>query len=290
MPKEVFHLFLADRCFNSGKTNPQCDNFVHKWSLPFFLGAVSPDIFFYDLPSFRLDQLGNRLHDFIGRYGIDPVHEWLAKDAKLLPPAAFAWGLGFASHFLADATWHPVIDELAVSLDFCGKRKISPLGCHRLVESELESYWIRQGGGAGYVSGPDGAPGKYIGLLKRFRGDKDLFGNISSIYRLFLARTGLAPLPGQAGIKRCFLNQNFLLRIFENRALGRRRDSLLATRATLYPAVLIVPERPVLPSGPLLDVPVGRNPFSEEFMRDGLAFLTSRLSGFAERLLPFLPS
>ncbi len=283
MPKEIFHLFLADRCLKSGKINRQYDDLLHRWPLPFFLGAVSPDIFFYDLPSFGLNGLGDRLHDFVDRHGIDPVCEWLSADAKRLPPAAFAWGLGFASHVLADAAWHPTIDELSLSLDFCGRRKIAPLGCHRLLESEMEAYWM---------GGKDGADGRagYAALLKRFRGDGDLFGEIGSLYRLFLARSGLSPLPERARIRKCFRNQNFLLEVFENRVLGRLRDTLLAVRATLYPAVLVVPERPVLPSGPLRDIPAARNPFSEQFMRDGLVLLTSRLCDFAERLSPFLPS
>jgi len=279
MPKERFHLFLADEYLNSGKAPALLTGHLKDEHLSYFLGAVSPDIYFYDLPTFSMNRLGDRLHRFMEREGLSAIKDWLSKSAGAVPKAGFAWGMGFASHFLADEIWHPVINGLAQSLEFCGKKGLSALGCHRVIESELESYWFKR----------MGAPDGYVGYLRRYAAQKERLGAISSIYRGFLVHAGLEPMPTEARIRRCYLNQNFLLRLFANPLLRGQRDRLLAMRSGRYLGSLIVPDRPVLPYGPLFRVPAERDPFSDEFMDEGLTSLKLRLADFAERLSPFLP-
>ncbi|MFZ2445022.1 MAG: zinc dependent phospholipase C family protein [Syntrophobacteraceae bacterium] len=278
MPKERFHLLIADEYLRSRQSPGTLSGTLARERTAFFLGAVSPDIFFYDLPTFSLGALGDRMHGLMERNGIAPIREWLSGLARTgpgtVPEAALAWGMGFASHFLADALWHPVINELAGSLDFCSKKGLSAIGCHRLIESEMEAFWLPR----------KGDPGAYAGLLERFGADSGLLGGISSIYRDFLGAAGLGPLPSVARIRRCFIIQNLLLRLFSNRKLGEFRDRLLDARFGRGLGALVVPTKPVLPSGPLSRVPADRDPFSDDFMEKRLTSLIARLSDLAERL------
>ena len=279
MPKERFHLLLADRFIKSSKCPAPLAGALERERLVYFTGAHSPDIFFYDVPTFSLNTLGDRLHAFMELEGLSPLESWLSSLGRDIPEPALAWGLGFASHFLADALWHPVINNLAGNLDFCRGHGLSAIGCHRLIESEMEAFWLPRPGNAD----------SYLGFLEKISKERDRLGEISSFYRQFLDSAGLGPLPSAQRIRRCFLKQNFLLRLFAWPVLGGFRDRLLKVRPGRYLGSLAVPLQSVLQSE-LSRVPANRDPFSESFMEEGFTSLASRLGDFAERLSPFPPS
>lgn len=274
MPKERFHLLLTDlyRSRNSIPRADVCDQ-PHVVSI----GAISPDIFFYDLPSFSLNSLGDSLHNLMARDGLDPILSWLGTHSPT--QTAKSWAVGFACHFLADAIWHPIIDDLSGSLESCKRNGLTTTDCHRFIESEMEGFWLPK----------IGEPGGYIDLLDSFRGDGEWLGGIASIYRRFLAYAGLET-PSEGKILRCFLNQNFLLRLFANKVLARQRDCLLAMRPTRYFAALVTPARPVLPFSHLPENHTVLKLFSNEFMERELTSLFALLSDFEERLSLSLPS
>lgn len=298
MPKERFHLFIADEYLRSCKTGARPPGVLPAERLAFFLGAVSPDIFFYDLPAFALGKLGDRLHDLMDRDGLAPIRYWLSRPwievNRASRETALAWGLGFASHFLADALWHPIINDLDGSLDICLRKGLSEINCHRFIESEMESFWL----------GRAGVSNRYSEMLERFASDEDLFGRISLIYGNFLAEVGLAPYPPAGRIRRCFVTQNLLLRLFSNAGLGRYRDRLLDSRLGRYLGALVTPERPILceASWKACATAVGAaseqagrkacltDLFSDEPMKKNITSLTARLSDFAGRLALSPPS
>jgi hypothetical protein len=275
MPKERFHLLLTD-LYQSRKSIAPAGQ-LRDESLVVSIGAISPDIFFYDLPSFSLSTLGSSLHDLTATNGITPILNWLTttpttRRAKL-------WAVGFAGHFLADATWHPVIDDLSATLQFCKTKGLTEGNCHLFLESEMEAFWLPK----------IGKPGSYIDLLGRFRADREWLVDIAAIYRQFLQYAGLAP-PSVARIRRCFLNQNFMLRLFANKLMGKKRDFLLAMPPTRYIAALLVPAKPVLPARldrqnhPALEL------FDNHHLETELTSLFARLADFEQRLSLSLPS
>ncbi len=282
MPKERFHLYLADELLNRCAGSRQPDD-IHSpparlRSPAFFIGAISPDIFFYDLPSFSLSSLGNALHDLMEREGISIISDWMAQTSSPLKTAhesTVLWGLGFACHFLTDEVWHPVINELSGSRlvrDYIGEKRLSGIECHRLLESELEALWLAR----------SRTPEKYDGLLEDFKKDRGRLIEIASCYRRFLEFAGLGAGISERQIVKCLLCQNFLLRLFASRMLGAKRDRLLSLPPTRSLGALVTPARPVLPALFSRVVPHDRNPFSGYFMEQALTSLEARLRALAK--------
>jgi len=364
MPKERFHLYLADellkRCTEvpnaaqtGAGTGPEdATAFSPRLSLSslqprsrssrwFYAGVISPDIFFYDLPSFSLSPLGDALHDLLDREGISVIYDWIAQTSssgtdaqartnvdkadtkkglteketvsEAAPEERVSWAIGFACHFLTDAAWHPVINELSKPrlgkevetadrratnrfLPFvAGVRRTkghlasgsslpaagycsSQIECHRLLESELEALWLAR----------SPTPAKYGELLEDLR-HRGLLLQIASHYVRFLEFVGLNAEVSSRRITKCFLWQNFLLRLFANKMLGRKRDLLLPLWPTRFLGVLVTPVRPVLPAWFSGALPEDRNPFSDYFMERATTSLESRLCAFVKRLSQFLP-
>ncbi len=289
MPKERFHLYLADELLNrcAGSLPP---NEIH--SLPtrlqaaaFSIGAISPDIFYYDLPSFSLSPLGNALHDLIDREGISIIFDWIAQTSsplKTTHASTVLWGLGFACHFLTDALWHPVINELSNSRivrDYIGVKRLSEIEGHRLLESELEALWLPR----------SRTPQRYNELLKDFKRDRGRLVEIASLYRRFLEFAGLGAGVSERLIVKCCLCQNFLLRLFSSRMLGGRRNLLLLLPPTRAMGALVTPARPVLPALFSHALPDDLNPFSDYFMKQALISLEADLCSHAKRLSQSLP-
>lgn len=269
MPKERFHLLLIDQYLSrqsiAGAGRVPLD------SLAMDIGAISPDIFFYDFPFFHLNSFGNSLHALMARNGISPILDWLASSP--VDTKAKSWALGFACHFLADASWHPFIDDLSGNLAFCKGKGLPPGDCHLFLESEMEGFWLPK----------LGSPGGYVDLLHTFQKDRRRLGSIASIYRQFLAYVGLRP-PSKGRIVRCFHSQNFMLRLFACKVLGKRRDLLLAMRPSRYLASLTVPARPVLPSNRLPENRAALKLFDNDFTQSKLSSLFSLLADFEEQL------
>ena len=281
MPKERFHLYLADELLNRCAGSLPPDEIHSPPTCPrspaFFIGAISPDIFFYDLPSFSLSSLGNALHDLMDREGISIISDWIAQTSSPLKTAhasTVLWGLGFACHFLVDALWHPVINELSRARhvrDYIGVKRLSEIECHRLLESELEALWL-----AGSPT-----PQRYDELLEDFKRDRGRLIEIASCYRRFLEFTGLSAGVSDRRIVKCCLCQNVLLRLFANRMLGRKRDRLLSLPPTRALGALVTPVRTVLPALFAHALPEDRNPFSDYFMEQALTSLEAALCALA---------
>ncbi len=272
MPKERFHVYLAERLVREYEPGPPVSFDIGA----FLIGAVSPDIFYYDQPSFSLSALGDWLHSLIDREGVAPIYHWVEKrQAEKGDGEAISWGLGVACHFLADAIWHPLIEELSgegLGLVYDGARRLSPIERHRLIESEIEAYWFKRAG----ESSPGGQRTDYV--TADFGGKRGRLVEIGAHYRGFLQFVGggapggraVEPLPvrlpSARRIARCFLCQNFLLRLFANKTLGANRDLLLSFPPTRFLGALVTPARPVLPALFARAVPEHRNPFSDFFM------------------------
>jgi hypothetical protein len=274
VPKERFHIYLADRLVKGCDTRPP-----KLFDLPaFFIGAVSPDIFYYDLPFFSLPPLGDWIHRLIERDGISIIFDWISE--KTLEKAngeAICWGLGFACHFMVDATWHPLIDELSragLGLVYSGAQKLSPIERHRLIESEIEAFWL---------AGTSEAQ-KSDYLRADFWGRRGRIFEIASHYLSFLEFAGA---PGRSALQRriswCLLCQNFLLRLFANKTLARSRDLLLSFAPTRFLGALVVPVGPILPELFARATPEQRNPFSDSFMQQALATLKADFCGLVEQ-------
>lgn len=247
--------------------------------MAFLLGAISPDIFFYDLPFFSLSRLGDRLHALMEREGLNPIQRWMTAEKRSAPDAV-AWGLGFASHFLADAIWHPIINDLSNSIPTCGGMRLRGPDRHRLIESEMEAFWLPK----------KSTPQRYVSLLKEFGANRKRIAHVSDIYHGFLDFNSLEPSPSRDGIYKCYIKQNLMLRIFTAPPLARRRDILLRRRFGRYLGSLVVPLRPFMHLELPSRVPANRDPFSDALMNSGFTSLETQLSDFARRLAPSLPS
>jgi hypothetical protein len=304
MPKERFHLYLADellnRCAGSLRLNEIDSPPAHPPALAFSIGAISPDIFFYDLPSFSLCSLGDALHDLMDREGISIISGWLTQTCSpnqgtehearisenISPSSVFRppfsastvlWGLGFACHFVTDALWHPAINELSGSRllrDYIGVKRLSGIEGHRLIESELEAFWLAR----------SRTPQRYDKLLEDFKTDRGRLFEIASCYSRFLEFAGLGAEVSERRIVKCFLYQNFLLRLFANRMLGGKRDLLLSLPPTRALGALVTPVQPALPALFSRALPEDLNPFSDYFMEQALASLEARLCDLAKEL------
>ena len=282
MPKERFHLYLADEFLKDCGSG--LSPALASGRLAFFIGAVSPDIFFYDFPSFSLSALGDALHDLMVPERLSILVEWIVSRYKYsaepgngrlsLSVSASAWTLGLTSHFLLDAAWHPVIDRLSVSTDYCAAKRLSAIECHRLIESELEA--LRLNGSSAHE--------KYAEVLRELRRKSRLF-EIAALYREMLEFACLRPVPSEKRIVSCFLSQNFFLRLFANATLGRIRDRMLNLPLMRYAGSLVSPARPILPAIFAKTLPPDRNPFSDYFMEQALTLLKVQLPGLAGRLL-----
>ena len=268
MPKERFHILLAEQILNAG-TFPLMDA---RARFSFCLGAISPDVFFYDLPLFGLSSFGNRLHRLLDRSGEELVRKTFEKH-RSLSTATAAWLLGFASHFLADRIWHPVIDEMTASRYApCLKAGLAGLNCHRWIESELEACWVP-------LLGPSH---RYLPLLGEFLAKREWTWACIDFYRRMLIEMGLPGVPGRWRIKKCLTAQVLLLMLFSSDTLGGARDRLLKNPACRYLAALTVPARPSLP-----DLDPGQfsdgGLLSGKFMADSIRFFAGRLCLLAKR-------
>jgi hypothetical protein len=278
MPKERFHLCLADEFLKKhGKSLSYA--FVSD-RLSFLIGAVSPDIFYYDFPSFSLSPLGDALHNVMDLEGLSKIGDWIEsrvgyERAPERNATASAWAFGLTCHFLLDEVWHPAINELSVSTDYCAAKRLSFIECHRLIESELEALRLVES---------SRATEECAGLLRDL-GKKERVFEIAWLYRELLGFVGLGQVPTAKRIAGCFLSQNFFLRLFANPTLGRLRNRMLDLPLMRYAGSLIVPSKPVLPSLFASALPPDLNPLSDVFMEQAITFLNVRLPVLAKRLL-----
>ncbi|HOI94683.1 MAG TPA: zinc dependent phospholipase C family protein [Syntrophobacter fumaroxidans] len=276
MPKERYHLMIADRCFDAMRASRTLPVSLHAHRFAFRLGSISPDTLFYDLPFFFFSDTGRALHRFAARAPLGAFAARLDGRQTSLRNEGLAWVLGMASHFLADELYHPVINRLAhPERGFCPP-KLSAGDCHHWVESEMEAARLS-------LSAP---PDGYAAFLREAT-RRSAVARISGFLHEFLKWSGAAPrAPGAGRIRYCLFWQASLLRVFAHAAAGRNKSLLMGHRATSYAGALIVPPLPVLPA--VLERTGRAEPdllafFSDEFFDSAVNLLSGRLSELAAR-------
>ena len=236
MPKERLHILLAHQAYDLLEDLGAVDGSVPE---AYLLGAIDPDLFFYDLPSFKLGKTaGTEVHKYQGQAIVDFFGLW-TDEGKVEPVQDMQhWMLGFASHLLADGLLHPHINgfcrRFSEDLGFTSK------SCHHWLESELESYWLQT------IGPSDG----YLPLLRKFAMQGGTAVKQAEYVRLFLLRSGLYNVPSASEIHRCSRWQIRLLRLFADPVWARTRPILLKFPITESMGVLLVPPRSSLCNPP----------------------------------------
>lgn len=228
MPKERFHILLAEEAFRLIASPGRRDASTGQDHL---LASILPDMFFYDLPTFKLGSYGRSLHRFEGRGAVEFCLEWLRQDGDHLEMAQKHWMFGFAGHFLADGLLHPLINRNCHR--FGKDLKLTSTACHHWLESELEAYWLAAIGPA------DG----FLGLLAKLASQPEKVTAILGFLRRFLIRAGLSPMPSEAAMRRCLGWQARLLRLFAHPRWTRIRPWLMRFPPTQYFGVLLAPPK-----------------------------------------------
>ncbi len=276
MPKERFHILMADRCLTFLNAAGHLPAAVARNRQSYLLGSIFPDTLFYDLPFLTLSGLGKELHRLQGQPTLSFLALLLREERQRLPEEAWAWVLGMAGHLLADDLLHPIINTLIASASGLFPEGLSPRDCHHWFESELEGYWM-----AGLGPGDGYAP-----LLKEMP-DAPGSGTCIRLFPELLSAMHLTRVPDAVRIKRCLFWQTRLLRLFSHPGPRKIRPVLLRHRMTRYPGALIVPAGT---AAQLLSARAGYRDigipdvFQDNFITHAVRDLSGRLSGLAELL------
>ena len=107
MPKERFHLLLADQTLAGVAALSGSPSASGSLRQAYLLGAISPDALFYDLPSFHLSPVGAALHRLEGLSALEFLRSVASECRKDLTPETGMWLMGVAAHLLVDGFWHP---------------------------------------------------------------------------------------------------------------------------------------------------------------------------------------
>jgi len=278
MPKERFHLLLADQSLQILSSSGDLSTLNEAQRFAYFFGAISPDALFYDLPSFRRSSLGNALHRLEGRRCIAFLESIFKERSKNLTPETAAWLLGVASHFWVDGYWHPFIGKMSdPDSSLCREFELSGRQCHHWLESELEGYWLAR------IGPLDG----YLPLLRQFAGKNTTRENCIKAFRMILMRMGLDQIPSENAISRCLFWQAMLLHQFSLPGWAKWRNVLLKNGATRLLGALIVPVSPGS-----FDLAAAKrhqnkgleNLCNDEFLAHSVISLTTQLRSLALRL------
>lgn len=284
MPKERFHLLVAEQILPSLPALPESSPATEGQRLAYLLGAISPDALFYDLPSFRFSPASAALHHMEGLTGVEFLGSVIAECRQELTPETGMWLFGVGTHLLTDGFWHPIIEKMA-SFN-CGrsleaKLKLSKRQAHHWLESELEGFWLARAGPT------DG----YRPKLKDFARPGETREACIRCFQKILRRLGTVEVPDARRIGRCFSWQAFLLDQFSLPGWARWRDLLLQFPVTRFWGTLIVPEKAVL--SPFSTIKTQSNshcrdsledPFSDRMMAHSLSFLATHLPSLSARL------
>jgi hypothetical protein len=228
MPKERLHILLADESLSLLRDLRPCSDLDRE---AYLLGAICPDLFFYDLPSFNLGRVGRRLHRLEGEAAVDFFVAWMQEQEGALEPFIKSWMLGFVGHLLADGLLHPSINGFCRL--FSEDLKLNASSCHHWLESELESHWLATIGPA------DG----YLPLLKRFGRQNGKIAKCLDCFRAFLMRMEATEIPSAHDIHRCLVLQTRLLRIFAASIWEKPRAWLLRSGFGAPMGALLVPPK-----------------------------------------------
>jgi hypothetical protein len=280
MPKERLHLLLADQSLQILTSSLGLPPLNEAENVAYFLGAISPDALFYDLPLFRLSAVGEAFHRLEGESCLLLLESISREQDKDPDSEAAAWILGMAHHFLADGIWHPVIREMSEpDTFFCKTFKFSKRQCHHWLESELEGYWLARMGPAH----------SYLPILRQFAGENKGREACIRCFRRILMRLGLSPIPEEKSIGRCFFWQALLLRLFAMAAWTGWRKQLLQISPTRSFGALTVPTAanpsPLLTDRSPWDQLI-EHPCDNGFMMRSTLSLAERLHEFSQKLYP----
>ncbi|MDH5717689.1 MAG: zinc dependent phospholipase C family protein [Spirochaetia bacterium] len=169
MPKEITHIFNALCVANSSqnnKTSKQIQNLTNKYPRYYALGAVSPDILYYD--SFSINAVQKKIwgvhwaraiHGVSGENTMTPVlamidilkntkryETFLGFHAtKEMKEKAFCFALGFCTHAAMDITMHPVVYHFAGDFESKNKKTYKKaITIHRALETILDLYVLEK--------------------------------------------------------------------------------------------------------------------------------------------------
>lgn len=137
MPKEIVHLYLADRLWEVFQSVTSA-KLSAAGKILFLIGSLFPDFFFYSPFSYHYS-MGENLHKFEGRAFYDVVKEktW---DKTSSEEKAFLAGM--ITHFLADGHWHPTINDVAQQMAEKIPGGYSQVFYHRLLESFMQVHML----------------------------------------------------------------------------------------------------------------------------------------------------
>jgi hypothetical protein len=280
MPKERLHLLLADQSLQMLTSSLGAAPLSDAQNFAYFLGSISPDALFYDLPLIRLSAMGEAFHRLEGESCLPVLTTILREVNTAQDPETAGWVLGVASHFLADGIWHPIIRQMSDPKTlFCQEFKLSKRQCHHWLESELEGYWLAR----------IGPPGGYLPLLRRFRGRTRIRGSCIRHFRVILMHMGLSRIPEEKTIGRCFFWQATLLHLFSLEAWARWRKLLLHSYYGRSLGALLVP--PSASPSPLTriegngEIPI-QDLCDDAFMARSIKSLAEQLHGLLLNLYP----
>jgi hypothetical protein len=279
MPKERLHLLLAGQSLQVLTSSLGSPLLSEAQEFAYFLGAISPDALFYDLPRFRLPAAGEALHRLEGKSCLPFLESICREQRRDLEPETVAWILGVANHFLADGIWHPIIRKLSdPDTSFCRAFKFSKRQCHYGLESELEAFWLAR------IGPPDG----YLPLLRQFMRGTKRREDCAKCFRIILMQRGFNQIHDERMIGRCFFLQALLLRLFSLAALAKWRTLLVHLSLTRYLGALIVPvaekSSPLAKSNTPWESPL-EDPYDDAFMARSVISLAKHLHELSLKLI-----
>lgn len=137
MPKEVVHLWLADKVWDFFQSISSI-KISTAGKILFLIGSLFPDSFFYS-PFPTHYTTGDNLHEFEGRAFYETVKNNIWDSAT---PEEKAFLAGMIAHFLADGHWHPVINDVAQKMADKLPGGYSQVFYHRLLESFMQAHLV----------------------------------------------------------------------------------------------------------------------------------------------------
>lgn len=137
MPKEIVHLYLADRLWEIFQSVTSVKlGAVGK--ILFMIGALFPDSFFYSPFSVHYST-GDSLHNLEGKAFYDLVRDRMWDGST---PEEKVFVAGMITHFLADGHWHPTINYVADKMAEKLPGGFSQVFYHRLLESFMQAHLV----------------------------------------------------------------------------------------------------------------------------------------------------
>lgn len=271
MPKERFHLLMADEALRVLNVLNGRVLFDAKDHLAYFLGAILPDAFFYDLPRFTLPPVGKCVHRYQGETGLELCKLLLEEDGKHLSTDLQAFILGITTHLVVDGFWHPFIYQYSdLNARFGGRIKLSTQSYHYWLENQLEAFWLP-------ILGPGD---EYNLILREFRKEPERYGKYIRYYRDFLMEVGCTKIPKEKRIRQCLFWQTSMLNMVAYSRHAKRQSRLFIHRIGHSP-VAVPPHyssRSFFRACHLLESQGIRNLCDGQLMIQAIQFLADRLN------------